>query len=81
MESLDTGAITPFHTFDPIQGLSAPAFANLLDAARRGEGVDTEAFSKSYPDVVERLQSQGIAISKGRDSIEWDDATLLFLAL
>ena len=81
MDSLDTGAITPFHTFDPIQGLSAPAFANLLDAARRGEGVDTEAFSKSYPDVVERLQSQGITISKGRDSIEWDDATLLFLAL
>ena len=81
MDSLDTGAITPFHTFDPIQGLSAPAFANLLDAARRGDEVDTESFSKSHPDIVERLQSQGIAISKGRDSIEWDDATLLFLAL
>ena len=81
MDSLNTGAITPFHTFDPIQGLSAPAFANLLDAVRKGEEGDTETFTKSYPDVVGRLESQGIALSKGRDSIEWDDATLLFLAL
>ena len=64
-----------------MQGLSALAFANLLDTARRGGEIDTEAFAKSYPDVVERLESQGIALSKGREAIEWDDATLLFLAL
>ena len=70
MDSLNTAAITPFHTFDPIQALSAPAFANLLDAARRGDEIDTGTFSKSYPGVVERLESQGIALSKGKLKVE-----------
>ncbi len=64
-----------------MQGLSVAEFADLLDAARRGGDFDPDNFSKAYPNVIKRLESQGIFLSNGRESIEWDDATLLFLAL
>ena len=81
MDALNTGAVTPFHTFDPMQGLSAGEFADMLDAVRKGEEVDSKSFADTCPDIVERLESHGITLAKGRGAIEWDDATLLFIAL
>ena len=58
-----------------MQGSSAGEFADLLDAVREGEGGDAKKFAETWPEVADRLESQGAYLSKGRDTIEWDDAT------
>ena len=81
MESLNRGEITPFHTFDPMQGLLVSELADLLDTIRQG-GPDTlPELATTHPDAARSLETQGIILSEGRSSIELDDATLLFIAL
>ena len=81
MEPLDTGGIAPFHTFDPMQGDFAAELSSILDTIRDGGDDRLADFSQSNPEVTADLESQGIIISSGRSSIEWDDATILFIAL
>jgi len=64
-----------------MQGSSAGEFADLLDALREGKGGDAKKFAETWPEVANRLESQGVYLSEGRNTIEWDDATLLFISL
>jgi len=81
LESLNTKGITPFHTFDPMQELRVSELADMLDSMRLG-GEDTLCnLAASHPEAAKSLESQGVILSNGRSSIEWDDATLLFIAL
>jgi len=77
----DTGGITPFHTFDPMQCSSAAELANILNDFRIEGGDRLNEYSNAYPDFTDRLDAQGISLSNGRVGIEWDDATILFIAL
>ncbi|MEE2746857.1 MAG: hypothetical protein VX473_00095 [Candidatus Thermoplasmatota archaeon] len=77
----DTGGITPFHTFDPMESQFAPQFIDVLHQLRVG-GVDSfSEFTNEFPDVNNKLENQGVTLSNGRNQIELDDATLLFIAL
>ncbi len=81
MESLNSGGITPFHTFDPMQGLLVSEVADILDSIRQGGEDILSELASTYPDAARNLESQGIILSRGRAAIELDDATLLFIAL
>ncbi len=81
MEPLNLGDITPFHTFDPMQGLAARELADILDSARKGEGDGFLTLTTTHPLVAKKLEAEGIVLSNGRTGIEWDDATILFIAL
>lgn len=81
MESLNSGEITPFHTFDPMQDLDAGELAEMLDSARKGEKDEILTLNTTHPSVAKRLEAEGIDLSNGRTGIDWDDATILFIAL
>ncbi|HJM67611.1 MAG TPA: hypothetical protein QF716_01880 [Candidatus Thalassarchaeaceae archaeon] len=81
MESLNSGEITPFHTFDPMQGLDAGELADMLDSARKDEGDGFLTLTATHPLVAKKLEDEGIDLSNGRTGIEWDDATILFISL
>ena len=81
MDPLKSGDITPFHTFDPMQGLAAGELADMLDAVRKGEEDGLLTLTTTHPVVANKLEAEGIVLSKGRTGIEWDDATILFVAL
>jgi len=81
LEPMNTGAITPFHTFDPMQGLAAAELADMLDNVRRGGEDGLRNLTITHPDSAKQLESQGVVLSEGRSSIDWDDATILFIAL
>jgi len=77
----DMGGITPFHTFDPMQCSSAGDLADILDKFRT-EGEDgLGEFTNENSGITDRLQAQGISLLNGRSGVEWDDATILFIAL
>ena len=80
MEDLDTGAVTPFHTFDPLQGISIVELVEQLEEIRNG-GIDQLAeLSMNDLDLGRKLQAEGISLADGRGGVSWDDATLLFVA-
>ncbi|MDE0708131.1 MAG: hypothetical protein OSB33_04195 [Candidatus Poseidoniales archaeon] len=81
LEPMNSGAITPFHTFDPMQGLAAAELADMLDTVRRGGGDELGNLTLKHANAAKQLESQGIVLSEGRTAIEWDDATILFIAL
>ena len=81
MEPLKSGDITPFHTFDPMQGLAAGELADILDAVRKGEEDGLLTLASTHPKVAKKLEAEGIVLSNGRAGIEWDDATIMFIAL
>ena len=81
MESLNSGDITPFYTFDPMQGLAARELADILDSARKGEDDGFLTLTTTHPLVAKKLEDEGIVLTNGRTGIEWDDATILFIAL
>ena len=80
MEPLNSGDITPFHTFDPMQGAAAE-LADMLDSVRNGEDDPFGTLSNTHPSTAKKLESEGVVLSNGRTGIEWDDATILFIAL
>ena len=80
MDPLNSGDITPFHTFDPMQGAAAE-LADMLDSARNGEDDLFGSLSNTHPSTAKKLESEGVVLSNGRTGIEWDDATILFIAL
>ena len=81
MQPLDTKGIAPFHTFDPMKGDSASELADILDSIREGGDDLLTNLPDSNPEIAANLESQGVIVSSGRKSIEWDDATILFIAL
>ena len=71
MESLNSGDITPFHTFDPLQGSDVEELVDILESARVG-GVDSFAtLAKTHPLTAEKLEVEGAVLSNGRIGIEW----------
>ena len=81
MEPLNAGDITPFHTFDPLQGSDVEELVDILESSRTG-GVDSFAtLAKTHPLAAKKLEVEGAVLSNGRIGIEWDDATILFIAL
>ncbi|MDP6889279.1 MAG: hypothetical protein QF454_04540 [Candidatus Thalassarchaeaceae archaeon] len=80
MESLDTGVVTPFHTFDPLQGMSIVALVEQLEEIRSGGDDQLAKLSNKDLDLETKLQAEGVSLSDGRKGISWDDATLLFVA-
>jgi len=80
LEPLNSGDITPFHTFDPMQG-AASELADMLDSVRNGEDDPFGTLSNTHPSTAKKLESEGVVLSNGRTGIEWDDATILFIAL
>ena len=81
MEPLNSGDITPFHTFDPMQGLAAGELADMLDSVRNGAEDGVLTLNTTHPLVAKKLENEGVDLSNGRTGIEWDDATILFIAL
>ena len=81
MESLNSGEITPFHTFDPMQSLAAGELADMLDSVRKGAEDRLLTLTTTHPLIAKKLESEGVVLSNGRKGIEWDDATILFIAL
>ena len=80
MDVLNSAGITPFHTFDPMQG-SASELADMLDSIREGGEDELSSLGSTHPLPATKLEAEGIDLAKGRDGIEWDDATILFIAL
>ena len=80
MDVLNSAGITPFHTFDPMQG-SASELADMLDSIREGGEDELSSLGGTHPLPATKLEAEGIDLAKGRDGIEWDDATILFIAL
>ncbi len=80
MDGLDTGAVTPFHTFDPLQGMSIVALVEQLEQIRSGGADQLAELSINDLDLETKLQAEGVSLSDGRKGISWDDATLLFVA-
>ena len=64
-----------------MQGDSASELAEILESIREGGADLLSEFSESTPEIASNLESQGVTVSSGRSSIEWDDATILFIAL
>ena len=64
-----------------MKGDSASELADILDSIREGGDDLLTNLSESNPEIASNLESQGVIVSSGRKSIEWDDATILFIAL
>lgn len=81
MDPLNSGDITPFHTFDPLQGVAVQELVDILDLARAGVEDRFPTLAETHPLAAEKLAAEGADLSNGRTGIEWDDATILFIAL
>ena len=81
MDSPNSGEITPFHTFDPLQGLAVEELADILDSARGGEADGLTTLATTHPWAANKLEAEGAVLANGRNGIDWDDATILFIAL
>ena len=81
MDPMISGSVTPFYTFDPLQGEGTSELVDILEKTRT-EGVDDFAsLSTKYPEMASKLEAEGINVSAGRNEITWDDATILFIAI
>ena len=80
MELIDSTAVSPFYTFDPLQGTEVSEFIELLNDCYNG--VDQlDQIADMCPNISAKLSHQGAVFSKGRQDVPWDDATLVFVAL
>ena len=79
MDTLDTGAVAPFHTFDPIQGTSIVELIGRLEEIRNGGDDQFSELSKD-DGLEKKFLEEGISLANGRKAITWDDATILFVA-
>ena len=64
-----------------MQGLAARELADMLDSVRKGEEDGFLTLTTTHPLVATKLEDEGIVLSNGRMGIEWDDATIMFIAL
>ncbi len=80
MELTDTPSVSPFYTFDPLQGSDVSAFIELLVDCHNGSDKLSELESQC-PDIALKLSAQGATFSGGRKDVSWDDATIVFVAL
>ncbi len=80
MEQIDISSVTPFYTFDPLQGTEVSLFLEILTDCYKGidrlAQLDTEC-----PMIAAKLREQGASFSQGRGDVSWDDATIVFVAL
>jgi len=73
--------VTAFHTFEPMsKGIDIEGFSRFLDQIRQGVTTDLHGFIEANAQIVEKLSAEGAMLSNGRESIQWDDATLIFVA-
>jgi len=79
LDALDTGAVAPFHTFDPIQGTSIVELIGRLEEIRNG-GIDQLTGISKDDGLEKKFREEGVSLADGRNSITWDDATILFVA-
>jgi len=80
LDTLDTGAVAPFHTFDPIQGSSIAELVERLEEIRNG-GIDQlTGLSSNDGSLEKKFHEEGISLSEGRKAITWDDATVVAVA-
>ena len=80
MDINDISSVTPFFTFDPLQGEDVSVLVGLLNSCH--DGVDQLGeIDQRCPTYAEKLSHQGASFSKGRSDVSWDDATIIFVAL
>lgn len=76
----DTSSVSPFYTFDPLQGSEVSSLVKLLDSCRKG--VDGMAgIAEKCPLIAMKLSEQGANFTEGRGDVSWDDATIVFVGL
>ncbi len=80
MDTLDIGAVAPFHTFDPIQGISIVELIERLEGIRNEEIDQLTGLSIDDDNLEKKFRDEGVSLSDGRKAITWDDATILFVA-
>ena len=74
------GSTTPFITLDACDGHRAEKVLNALEAASKGDESQWSLLVKDDTLLRERLIEQGINDPEMRNSIQWDDATILFIS-
>ena len=80
MQSIEHSSVSPFYTFDPLQGSEITELIELLNDCYAG--VDQlEQIWKKCPQMATKLSEQGATFSGGRSDVDWDDATIVFIAL
>ena len=80
MEQIDVSSVTPFYTFDPLQGTEVSLFLEMLNDCHKG--IDRLAqLDSECPMIATKLSEQGASFSQGRGDVSWDDATIVFVAL
>ncbi len=80
MDAVDLGNTTAFSTLDAFDGQKALKVIEALDNCRSGDCLNWENLINDDDDLRTRLRTQGLATPANRESIEWDDATLLFVS-
>ena len=80
MEFIDNPAVSPFYSFDPLQGTEVVEFIGLVNDCHKG--IDQLGqIEEKCPVISAKLSEQGAIFSQGRQDVAWDDATLVFVAL
>ena len=64
-----------------MHGSSAAELADMLDSVRSGGDDKLGDLSTTHPEIAKGLEEQGVHLLNGRSGVEWDDATILFMAL
>lgn len=77
MEKKIPAKVTPFYTFDGIDGIVAGPLMASLDS---GSEAEWSALLQSYPDLELRLKVEGADPPAPRTGIDWDDGTLFFIS-
>ena len=80
MESIDISSVSPFYTFDPLQGSEVNSLVKLLNDCYNGVDQLSQIELKC-PDIAAKLSEQGATFPTGRGDVSWDDATIIFVAL
>jgi len=80
MDAADLGNTTAFSTLDAFDGQKALKVIEALDNCRSGDCSNWEDLINSDDDLRTRLRKQGLDTPEDRTSVNWDDATLLFVS-
>lgn len=64
-----------------MHGSSAAELADMLESVRSGGDDKFGDLSTTHPEISKGLEVQGVHLLNGRTGVEWDDATILFMAL
>lgn len=80
MDEEAQASTTPFHTLDAFDGDLAQRMILALEDAEQGNTTTWQHFLEQEPELLHRLQEQGLEQPENYTSIAWDCATLLFTA-